>query len=86
MLIVFAAPRRPTAIYNTILESGTHGDGSRLGHFRFHCFYKKCGGKEEFKFSGLSGQISNFLTLFKMCAKICQVATKQEKIITMKNV
>ena len=51
MLIVFAAPRRPTAKYNTILESGTHGDGSRLGHFRFHCFYQKCGGKEEFKFS-----------------------------------
>ena len=67
MLIVFAAPRRPTAIYNTILESGTDGDGSRLGHFGFHCFHQKCGGKDEFQFSGLSDLILKFLTLF--CAQ-----------------
>ena len=42
-------------------------------------FDQKCVGKEEFEFPGLSGQISNFLTFFKMCAKICQAVTKQEK-------
>ena len=47
---------------------------------------EKCRGKEECEVSGLSGQISNFLTLFLMLAKICQAATKQEIIITIENV
>ena len=48
MSIFFAAPNRaPTAIYDTILESVTHGDGSRLGHFHFYCLYEKWKFKEK---------------------------------------
>ena len=82
-----AANRTPTAAYYTILESRTHRGWPRKNGFWFRSPYQKWVEKEEFEFSGLSGQISNFLTLFfKMCAKICQVATKREKIITIENV
>ena len=65
---VNGAHRTPTAAYCTILESRTHGGWPRKNGFWFRSPYQKWVEKEEFKFSGLSGQISNFLTLFLKCA------------------
>ena len=83
-----SAHRPCYALYGTILGSSTQKLGFGVGFIQFHCFYQKWEEKEEFEFSGLLGQISNVLTLFFkiMCAKICQVATKREKIFTIENV
>ena len=78
---------RPSyGLRDTILDLSTHALQEKLWSVRFRSPNQKWEGKEECEFSGLLGQISNFLTPFsKMCAKICQVATKREIFITIEN-
>ena len=81
-----AAHRTPTAAYYTILESRTHVGWPRKNGFWFRSSYQKCVGKEKFEFSGLCGQISNFLTLFLNVRQNLSSGCKTKKIIKIENI
>ena len=57
---MFTGLRPSLGLSDTILDSSTHALQEKLGSVRFRSPYQKCGGKEEYEFSGLSGQVSNF--------------------------
>ena len=77
MSIVFAAPRSPAAVYNTILKSGTDGEWHGKNRFLFHCLSQKWGEKEEFKFPV---QIGPDYNIIQSVPFLCQSAQKMENI------